>query len=107
MKLSKTQILVSSSKTQKRVNVTLPKLYEKKRKMPSYVHIIYQTNAVKVTERMIPCIRACHAAYKATNAHTYLLCVSYGIKLMSEKQDKINCRSTGVVTNDRTLNILQ
>jgi hypothetical protein len=26
---------------------------------------------------------------------------------MSEKQDKINCRSTGVVTNDRTLNILQ
>ena len=61
--------------------------------VPSYVHITHQTNAVKVTERMIPCIRACHAAHKATNAQTYLWCVSYGIKLMSEKQDKIKCRS--------------
>lgn len=77
--------------------------------MPSYVHITYQTNAVKVTERMIPCIGACHAAYtcKATNAQIYLWCVSYGIKLMSEKQDKISCRSARVVTNDRTFNVLQ
>jgi hypothetical protein len=49
------------------------------RKMPSYVHITYQTNAVKVTERMIPHIGACHATYKATNAQIYLWCVSYGI----------------------------
>lgn len=75
--------------------------------MPSYVHITYQTNAVKVTERMIPCIGACHAAYKATNAQIYLWCVSYGTKLMSEKQVKINCRSAMWVTNDRTFNILQ
>ena len=75
--------------------------------MPSCVHITYQTNAVKVTERMIPCIGACCAAHKATNAHIYLWCVSYSSKLISEEQDKINCRSARVVTNDRTFNILQ
>jgi hypothetical protein len=58
--------------------------------MPSYVHITYQTNAVKVTESMIPCIAACHAAYTATKAQTYLWRVSNGIKIMSEKQVKIN-----------------
>jgi len=75
--------------------------------MPSYVHITYHTNAVEVTERMIPCIGARYATYIATNAQIYLWCVSYSIKPMSEKQDKINCRSARVVTNDRTFNILQ
>ena len=31
----------------------------------------------------------------------------YGIKLMSQKHVKINCRSARVVTNDRTSNLLQ
>jgi hypothetical protein len=44
---------------------------------------------------------------RISNKHTDLWCVSYGIKLMSEKQDKINCRSARVITNDRTFNILQ